>query len=127
MARSSTRATVGKRAEQAALRFLAARGLKLVARNYRSRGGEIDLIMLHDNCLTFVEVRYRSSTRFSCPGPTVDLCKQRKILHAAAMFVASERRYARHTMRFDVVAIAGDECHGISWIRDAFRPGHSAL
>jgi len=95
-----------------------------VTRNFRSRGGEIDLIMLDGDCLTFVEVRYRKSTRFSSPAPTVDHRKQRKILRTAAMFVANSQRYARHTMRFDVVAIAGDT---IEWIQDAFRPSDSTL
>jgi putative endonuclease len=95
-----------------------------VTRNFRTRGGEIDLIMLDGDCLTFVEVRYRKSTRFSSPAPTVDHHKQRKILRTAAMFVANSQRYARHTMRFDVVAIAGDT---IEWIQDAFRPNDSTL
>ena len=95
-----------------------------MTRNFRSRGGEIDLIMLDGDCLTFVEVRYRKSTRFSSPAPTVDHRKQRKILRTAAMFVANSQRYARHTMRFDVVAIAGDT---IEWIQDAFRPSDSTL
>jgi len=80
--------------------------------------------MLDGDCLTFVEVRYRKSTRFSSPAPTVDHRKQRKILRTAAMFVANSQRYARHTMRFDVVAIAGDT---IEWIQDAFRPSDSTL
>lgn len=95
-----------------------------MTRNFRTRGGEIDLIMLDGDCLTFVEVRYRKSTRFSSPAPTVDHHKQRKILRTAAMFVANSQRYARHTMRFDVVAIAGDT---IEWIQDAFRPNDSTL
>ncbi|MDH3615004.1 MAG: YraN family protein [Gammaproteobacteria bacterium] len=114
----------GNEAEQSALHFLVHQGLRPVTRNFRSRGGEIDLIMLDGDCLTFVEVRYRKSTRFSSPAPTVDHRKQRKILRTAAMFVANSQRYARHTMRFDVVAIAGDT---IEWIQDAFRPSDSTL
>jgi putative endonuclease len=118
---------VGHRAEQTALRFLLDRGLKPVTRNFRSRGGEIDLIMMHRDCLVFVEVRYRASTRFSSPGSTVDMRKQRKILRTAALFIARETQFANHTMRFDVVAIAGNTSHTIRWIRDAFRPGQSSL
>ncbi|MCP4302908.1 MAG: YraN family protein [Gammaproteobacteria bacterium] len=119
--------TLGDKAEQRALHFLIREGLKPVTRNFRSRGGEIDLIMLHGDCLTFVEVRYRSSTRFSSPAPTVDGYKQRKLLRTAAMFLASERHFARHTVRFDVVAIVGGVGGTIEWIQDAFRPNDSTL
>jgi putative endonuclease len=122
-----TRGTLGEKAERQALHFLIREGLKPVARNFRRRGGEIDLIMLHDDCLTFVEVRYRSSTRFSSPAPTVDCYKQRKLLRTAAMFLAGEQRYAGHTVRFDVVAIAGGVDGTIEWIQDAFRPTDSTL
>lgn len=124
---SGTTGTLGNEAEQKALQFLVREGLKLVTRNFRSRGGEIDLIMLHGDCLTFVEVRCRQSTRFSPPALTVDIHKQRKILRTAAMFLASKRRYARHTMRFDVVAITGGKNGTIEWIQDAFRPSDSTL
>lgn len=119
--------TLGDKAERQALRFLVGEGLKPVTRNFRRRGGEIDLIMLHRNCLTFVEVRYRKSARFSSPALTVDIHKQRKILRTAALFLASKPRYASHTMRFDVVAIAGGENGSIEWIQDAFRPFDSTL
>lgn len=43
------------------------------------------------------------------------------------MFVANSQCYARHTMRFDVIAIAGDTDNTIEWIQDAFRPSDSTL
>lgn len=122
-----TTATLGTAAEQQALRFLVQAGLKTVTRNFRCRGGEIDLIMLHGKCLTFVEVRYRRSAGFSDPAPTVDYRKQRKILRTAAMFLARHKRYADYTMRFDVVAITGADPSTVEWIQDAFRPGDSTL
>lgn len=124
---SATTGALGNKAEQKALSFLIREGLRPVTRNFRSRGGEIDLIMLHGDCLTFVEVRFRASTRFSSPAPTVDANKQRKILRTAAMFLAKEQRYARHTVRFDVVAIANSLDGDIEWIQDAFRPTDSTL
>jgi len=98
-----------------------------VARNFCSRGGEIDLIMLDSQCLVFVEVRYRRSTQFTEPGLTVDDRKQRKIIRTAALFAARNRIFATHVMRFDVVAIEGDNPPAIKWIRDAFRPDDSTL
>ncbi len=123
----SARGAVGDRAERQALRFLMREGLEPVTRNFRSRGGEIDLVMLHGDCLTFVEVRYRESAGFASPAPTVDRHKQRKILHTAAIFLARKPRYARLAMRFDVVAITGGADGRIEWIQDAFRPVDSAL
>lgn len=119
--------TLGERAEQKALRYLLSQGLKSVTKNFRGRGGEIDLIMLHGDCLAFIEVRYRRSMHFAHPAVTVDRHKQRKILQTAALFLAREQRYARHTMRFDVVSITGSGHDTIEWIQDAFRPKDSAL
>jgi len=118
---------LGDRSESAAFDYLVKQGLRPVARNFRCRGGEIDLIMLHDRCLAFVEVRYRTTSKFAQPGHTVDRRKQRKIIRTAAMFYARNRSYASHVMRFDVVAIEGGDSPSIHWIRDAFRPDDSTL
>ncbi len=123
----AARGLVGDRAEQQALRFLIREGLRPVTRNFRSRGGEIDLIMLHGDCLTFVEVRYRKSTRFSAPALTVDRHKQRKIVRTAALFLAAKPQYARLASRFDVVAVTGGVDSTIEWLQDAFRPVNSTL
>jgi len=119
--------TLGDHAEQLAFRYLTDRGLRPVARNFRTRGGEIDLILLDGDCLTFVEVRCRRSARFTEPGLTVDRHKQRKLVRTAAMFTARHRAYAQHVMRFDVVAIEGEDLPTIEWIKDAFRPNDSTL
>lgn len=126
MGRRST-GSLGEYAEQLAFRYLIDRGLQPVARNFRTRGGEIDLILLDGDCLAFVEVRCRRSARFTDPGHTVDRHKQRKLVRTAALFAARHRAYAQHVMRFDVVAIEGDQCPTIRWIRDAFRPDDAAL
>ncbi len=118
---------VGRQAERCAYRYLVNRGLTPVARNFRSRGGEIDLIMLHDACLVFIEVRYRRATHFTAPAPTIDRRKRRKIVATAAMFVAREPHFADRTMRFDVVAISADRHDPIDWIQDAFRPPDGTL
>lgn len=122
-----TTGTLGDRAEQLAHEFLLDQGLRPVARNFRSRGGEIDLIMLDRHCLAFIEVRYRCSSRFMEPVVSVDRHKQRKIIRTAAMFAARNHRFATRTMRFDVVALEGEDPPAITWIRDAFRPNDSTL
>jgi putative endonuclease len=118
---------VGQRAEQIAFNYLRKRDLRPVARNFHRRGGEIDLIMLDDECLVFIEVRYRASASFVSPIESVERHKQRKIIRTAAMFVATNNRYSTHTMRFDVVAIEGSGKLRILWIKDAFRPNNSTL
>lgn len=124
---SRTTGTLGDKAERYARAWLTRRGLRPVAQNFRCRGGEIDLVMLDQDCLTFVEVRYRRSSGFSSPAATVDARKQRKLLRTAAMFLTRHSGYANHTMRFDVIAISGDPAIDVQWIRDAFRPGDSSL
>ena len=119
--------SVGRQAEQLAFDHLLAQNLLPVARNFHCRGGEIDLIMIDSDCLTFIEVRCRRSVSFTPASHTVDRHKQRKILRTAAMFVARNHRFTNHTMRFDVVAIEGLENPAVHWIKDAFRPNNSTL
>lgn len=128
MDRPNTRA-VGSDAERLADRFLKRQGLKPVAQNFRCRLGEIDLIMLDDDCLVFVEVRYRASNRFSRAGLTVDIHKQRKLIRTAALFLAKRPQFTDSIVRFDVIAIDADEDGNktIEWIKDAFRPADSSL
>lgn len=118
---------VGKRAEQLAFDYLIDQGLFPVARNFYCRGGEIDLIMLDDDCLIFVEVRFRMTDAFARAIDTVDARKQRKIIRTAAMFLARNHRFGNTIMRFDVVAIEGTEPATIDWLKDAFRPNNSTL
>jgi putative endonuclease len=119
--------TVGRQAEQLAFDYLLDRNLLPVARNFHCRGGEIDLIMLDGDCLTYVEVRYRASTSFAPASHTVDRHKQRKIIRTAAMFIARNHRFSTYTMRFDVVAVEGVENPTVEWTKDAFRPINSTL
>jgi putative endonuclease len=122
--RDSTR-RVGINAEQLAFRYLRHNGLKPVRRNFRSRRGEIDLIMLDAECLVFVEVRYRNEASFVRAALTVDSRKQRKLTQTASMFLSMNKTFGNKVCRFDVVGVDRD-CEGeitIDWMRDAFRPG----
>lgn len=111
----------GRAGETLALRFLRARGLDLVERNYRCRGGEIDLVMRDGRQWVFVEVRYRRGDRFGAAQHTVDARKQRRLRIAASHFLL---RHADAPARFDVVGITGDPPR-ISWITNAFdEPGY---
>lgn len=116
----------GRAAEDRAVHYLTHQGLLPLARNFRCRGGEIDVIMLHDQCLVFVEVRYRGERSFAPAIHTVDQTKQRKLIRTAALFIARRRGHANRTMRFDVVGLDGSGDADITWIRDAFRPNNSS-
>lgn len=116
----------GSRSEQFALDHLLAKGLELHTRNFRCRLGEIDLVMRDDNCLVFVEVRYRTANRFAGAVLSVDTRKQAKIARTAGFFLGKHPGFADHPVRFDVVAFdgsPGDEYDKgtLQWIKDAFR------
>jgi len=113
--RPDTRA-IGEAKERLAESFLIAQGLRLVARNQRSRFGEIDLVMRDEAILVFVEVRYRRSTRFGTPAATVDARKQQRLILAARHYL--HRHPTQLACRFDVVAIGAQD--DIQWIRQAF-------
>lgn len=121
MVRADTRA-LGDHAEQLAFGFLRNQGLRPVTRNYRCRHGEVDLIMLDDDCLVFVEVRYRSGRSFARAVLTVDDHKQRKLVRAAEMFLATRRNFAGNPARFDVIGVDrdGDGRTTVEWLRNAF-------
>lgn len=106
----------GREAEDRACAWLRERGLKLLERNFRCRGGEIDLIMRDGDTLVFVEVRYRRNDRFGGSAVTVDRRKQMRLIAAAHTFL--QRSGQRAPCRFDVVAVTGAD---LDWIPDAFQ------
>ena len=112
----------GDAVEAAALRFLEARGLRLLARNAHSRGGEVDLVMDDAGTVVFVEVRYRAAAAFGGGVASVDAGKQRRLVHAAHTFLARHPQHANAPCRFDVMAASGDPATpAFDWLRDAFR------
>ena len=115
----------GQQAERQAESYLAERGLRPVARNYRCRLGEIDLIMRDGECLVFVEVRYRRRGRCDNAALTVDSRKQARLCKTAGMYLARARYSEPPVLRFDVVGIDQDQRSRLrfNWIKDAFRPG----
>jgi putative endonuclease len=106
----------GRDAERHAETALARLGLRHVARNYRCRAGEIDLIMRDGDCLVFVEVRYRSRNDFGDALASVDRHKQRRLILAAQHYLV--RTGWNGPCRFDVIGL--DRRYRTHWIRDAF-------
>ena len=119
---TGTTKQVGDAAEDAALRYLQERGLRLLERNYRTPGrggGEIDLIMrTSDGTIAFVEVRRRSSASHGGAAASVSAVKQRRIIFAARHYLMRWR--APPPCRFDVVLI---ESSGTQWLQAAFQVG----
>ncbi|MDX2456067.1 MAG: YraN family protein [Gammaproteobacteria bacterium] len=109
----------GKDAENRACRYLQARGLQLLHRNYRSKGGEIDLILQDTDSLVFVEVRYRQQPGFGSAAESVDWRKQSKLIACARHFLQAHPDTARQPCRFDVISISGSS-NNIEWIQNAF-------
>lgn len=94
-----------------------AQGLSLVARNVRSRFGEIDLIMRDGEVLVFVEVRARSRSDFGSAADSITPAKQRRIVLVAREYLA--RQPGHLVCRFDVVTLDGTRNNPV-WIRNAF-------
>lgn len=109
----------GKDAENRACRYLQAQGLQLLHRNYRSKGGEIDLILQDTDSLVFVEVRYRRQTGFGSAAESVDWRKQSRLIACARHFLQAHPDTARQPCRFDVISVSGPS-YDIGWIRNAF-------
>lgn len=108
----------GASAEDQALAFLHQQGLRAVARNWRAKGGELDLVMLHGAVLVFVEVRARSSAQFGGALASITPTKRQRIVHAAQQFLAAHPQHAEREARFDVVCLDGGAAP--QWLPAAF-------
>lgn len=113
---------VGKLGEDCAAKFLEAEGYTIVARNFRIRSAEIDIIAQRDSVLVFVEVKARSSIRHGLPSEAVTLRKQKKIIAAAGVFLQDES-FCDCACRFDVVEVflSGERVEEINHIENAFE------
>ena len=110
----------GAAAEALAARHLERQGLRVIARNYRCRGGEIDLICEDRGCLVFVEVRLRRDSRFGGAAASIGHGKQARLMIAARHYLAGRRE---RVCRFDAVLLSDLQEGSIEWVRDAFQVG----
>lgn len=113
----------GELGEEVATNFLIARGYRIVERNFRCKGGEVDIIARDpgDKSLVFVEVKARTGLSYGVPQLAVTPFKQRQISKAALTWL-SKNRLHDHNARFDVIAIllhTGGQ-HAIDHIKNAF-------
>ncbi len=105
----------GAKAEQYACVHLRQQGLAIVARNWRCRGGEVDIVARDGHTLVFVEVRSRTGTRYGTPEESLSRTKLRRLWRAAHLYVGTFD--PGFPIRFDVVAVSPDD---IRHIRGAF-------
>ena len=107
--------------EEAAARLLAARGLRLLARNLRCRHGEIDLAMREGDTLVLVEVRARRNGRYGGAAASINAAKQARLARAAACWLPRLARAhwagATPAARFDAVVFEGGRP---AWLRGVF-------
>ena len=92
-------------------------GLTIIARNYRCRLGEIDLVARDGSTTVFVEVRKRASSAFGGAAASITSAKRRKLLKAARHYISRLPRVPQ--CRFDALLIEGEPPR-IEWIRNAF-------
>lgn len=112
---------LGRRAERVAERELRRRGYRIVARNLRLAGGEIDVVALEGGTVCFIEVRARSSDEVGSALESVDRKKRRQLTKLARSFLR-QRGLERLPARFDVVAVepAADGTLKVTIVADAF-------
>ena len=106
----------GSAAEALAAKFLQSRGLTIVARNYRCRGGEIDLIARDGASLVFVEVRLRRSAAFGGAAASITASKRRRLGFAARHYLGRLGR--EPPCRFDAILLDALDPERIEWLRD---------
>ena len=97
---------LGREGERIAEQFLTKKGYKLVERNYRCAAGELDLIVLDQRVIVFVEVKTRTGMGYGTALEAVEARKQRKMIYAAQFFL-NAKKLSQREARFDVI--------GISW------------
>jgi putative endonuclease len=114
--RRTERQVSGQDGEDDALKFLLKQGFVLQERNFRCKGGEIDLIMMDRDTLVFIEVRKRAISSFGGAAASIGSAKQRRLIIAAQVYL--QRYKSPPPCRFDVIAIDGKE---VTWLKDAIQ------
>ncbi len=107
----------GARAEDLCAELLRRAGLRILARNWHCRHGEIDLVAEDGGTLVFAEVRLRRNARYGGAAESVTRAKRQRLLAAARLYLAGRKEVA---CRFDVLLLDGAQQPSIEWIRDAF-------
>ncbi|MCA1711143.1 MAG: YraN family protein [Actinobacteria bacterium] len=113
---------LGHYGEDLAAEHLAQAGFELLARNWRCRDGELDIVARDGNAIVFVEVKARSSADFGMPAEAVGHVKARRIRGLACRWLAENRPAGAPELRFDVVSVLRQPGRSpeLVHLRDAF-------
>jgi putative endonuclease len=125
MSRRADPLGLGRVWESRAAAWLDAQGVRTIARGYRCRLGEIDLIGDDGQDLVFVEVRARRQDSLGTALESVGPAKQRRIIRATRHYLMRHPRAQARRIRFDVVAFDGIDTSDprVTWVRNAFDAG----
>ena len=107
----------GRKAEELCAGLLQKAGLRILARNWRCRLGEIDLVAEEGGTLVFAEVRLRRDPRFGGAAESVTAAKRARLVAAARLYLAGR---PAAPCRFDVLLLDSLAPARVQWIRDAF-------
>ncbi|MFK0572893.1 YraN family protein [Endozoicomonas sp.] len=113
----------GVQAEKRALLFLKQQGLTLLHTNFACKTGEVDLIMLDQSTLVFIEVRFRNRSKYGNAASSINGHKQKKIRNTAAVYLQNHRQHNHRICRFDAISIDNHDANGqnsLEWIKSAF-------
>ena len=112
----------GQITERYAEQYLTELGLTLIDRNFHSRQGEIDLIMLEGDTYVFIEVKYRKNSLFGGAIAAIPVSKQKKIKHSVTFYLHQAGLNEYNTAcRIDVIALEGDITQPqVTWLKNAF-------
>lgn len=113
---------LGNKGEQEAAIYLENHGYEIRERNFRSKTGEIDIIVSRGKTIIFVEVKTRGSYAYGIPSEAVTISKQRKIIRTAQAYIQSKRLYG-YAYRFDVLEVLAPKSGNISFrlLENAFE------
>ena len=116
---ATDRRQLGIQAEERAALHVQQRGYQIVARNFRCRTGELDIVAKRGQLLLIIEVRLRSSAGFGGAAASITVRKRARIVRATRYLLTRLPALAAHTIRFDTLLLSGPD-EPVDWIEDAF-------
>ena len=117
---TETTTAVGKVGEDRAASYLISLGYKIVARNFKRRGGEIDIVALDGEILVIAEVKTLPSGNAETLSHELNLRKQKRIIETSKRFLQNYRQYNDSIIRFDVLVVDMPGFPAVYHIKDAF-------
>lgn len=117
-----SRSDTGRMGEEAAVRFLQGHGLRILERNFRIRGGEIDVVACDGATVCFVEVKTRRNASYGDPREAVSFFKKDRLIKAGLFYIA-QHDLADENIRFDVIFVIckSGQAPQMEWVKNAFE------